>query len=155
MTGTATTLWYALPDLVPSRAARSWVKAALATAVVGWSLRSSRPPLSEGATPSTDGAADGPASEGPSLPPDDGDRVGWRGVVGLVVLVCAVLGGLVGSVVMTVASDRAVHRLGERAARRGASYPHSRHAVILGAAAAVSDLWIRPDSRPRGRPQGS
>lgn len=151
VTGTATTLWYALPDFVSSPAARFWIKTGLATAVIGWSAGSSRPLLSGAATPSSDLPAGDAPSPGPSLPTDR-NRVGWRGVVGLVVLVCAVASGLVASVVVTVAADRAVHRLGEWAARRGALHPHSRNAVVLGVAAALSDLWARPEDRRRRRP---
>ena len=38
LTGTATALWYALPDHVSSRSARVWIKTALATVVIAGSL---------------------------------------------------------------------------------------------------------------------
>ncbi|MGO1510947.1 MAG: hypothetical protein ACTHW4_10295, partial [Actinomycetales bacterium] len=53
--------------------------------------------------------------------------------------------GLVGGIVVlatagTVAQERLLHRLGERLARRGVSYPHTHVGLALGAVVAVSSV---------------
>ncbi len=144
LTGTITAIWYALPDYVSSRRARGWVKVALASVVVGWSLVGDASPSAERGAPAIQTAASSTPPETPSRPPSS-DRVGWMGVAGAVGFVGLVVLGLVGAATLTFAFDRAVHRLGQRAQRRGALHPHTRNGVILGAVAALADLGAKRD----------
>jgi len=69
------------------------------------------------------------------------------GVLGVVGFVGAVVGGVLGMVGTTVAVDRAVYRIGERAARAGAHRPHTRNGVALGVLAALASLVLGRDHR--------
>lgn len=106
--------WYALPDVVRSRRARGWLKAALLVPV------------------GLIGVAEAVLDTGSlGLADDDGPRAGRVAValgVGGLVLAAGAAGILTG--------ERALYRLGERLAARGVSHPHTRIGVAAGLAAA-------------------
>lgn len=146
MTGLATALWYALPDHVASRSARVWVKTGLAAVLVAWSILSDQTSEAARGAPPDQAPAGGTPPEVPS-PPDSSERIRWVGIVGAVGFVGIVVSGLIGSVALTVKVERAVHRLGQRAARGGAPYPHTRNGLVLGVATALVTFGTGRGSR--------
>ena len=137
--GGLTAAWCALPDHVASRRSRAWSKAALATAAVTWYVTRGRPAeTGSGASTVDTAVSDRPDARPVPLEDTAGvELVGIMGVVGLVVAAAALVAG---SFAVTALSDRAVYRLGERLARRGARYPHTRNGLVLGALAALAEF---------------
>lgn len=131
--GALTALWYASPDLVPSRTARAWAKAGLLTASAAVAVRQLR------ATPPASGGE--PASEeGASLP---------ETLRALPLRTKAVAGGvltaaLAGSVAGTVAAERWAHRRGQARAAAGKRLPHTGPALVYGALMAALGLLPAP-----------
>lgn len=149
VTGAVTVLWYAMPDVVRSRAVRASLKAGLLAAGGAYAWRQVRADVDEAA-----GASD--ASPGPlsdeleqvraltARPPVlDADVLGlddaaptararWFPVVAL--------GAVAGVVGGTVAVERAIHRFGERLGQRGVTAPHTRIGAVAGAASVLLTL---------------
>ncbi|MCZ2860652.1 hypothetical protein [Blastococcus sp. VKM Ac-2987] len=131
VTGVATTLHYALPDLVPSRTARGWTKAGI-TAVA---LAAAFPDLrATWATTREQLQVDGEpvfSTAFSSLP-----VVRQAVVLGIG---AAVLAGSAGGV---LAGERWAFRRGEARAAAGKRLPHTGPALVYGALAGV--LWLLP-----------
>lgn len=146
LTGAATVCWYALPDHVRSRRARAVVRAALVAAVVASS------PSTGGAVPSARSRS-AAVPKTPSSPrtatPAPEDEVTVVGVLGVVGFTGAIVGAVLGAVGVTVAVDRTVHRIGDRAARADTRLPHTRVGVVLGALTALASLATEEEAPPR------
>jgi len=130
ITGAATAVHYALPDLVSSRTARGWVKAgltALALAGAGPELRSAW------ATGREQQELDGlsPAQTFAALP------AGSKALA--VGSIAAVLGG---SVAAVVGAERWAFRRGEARAAAGKRLPRTGPALLYGVLAGA--LWLLP-----------
>lgn len=138
--GAVTALWHALPDHLATRRSRVWVKALLASAVVTWSLVRSGWSAAEDGDPPVPGAPAGSAPAQELDAPTTDGRVTGVGAMGAAVFISLVVGGLVGSVALTASADRAVYQLGERAARRGARFPHTLNGAVLGVIAGLMAL---------------
>ena len=131
VTATATTVHYALPDVVRSPTARGWTKAGL-TAVA---LAAAAPELRAAWT-----GARQELGLGGEVPPEGGFAAlpARRRAVVLAppaaVLACAVAG--------LVAAERRAFRHGEARAAAGKRLPHTGPALLYGALAGV--LWLLP-----------
>ncbi|SFK47695.1 hypothetical protein [Cellulomonas sp. KH9] len=159
--GVGTAGYYATPDLLRSRRARGWTKAACVLAVTaagvpeayrGWQATRAGAPGSEalGARPDAGPAAGGAGADGTdpargtpaevwrSVPP------GWRAA-----LTGGALAGAAASVALTVGVERALFRRGEARRVSGVRLPHTRTGLVLGALAAALALYPDPADTPR------
>lgn len=126
VTGLASTAYYATPDLIRSRAARGWAKAALTGVVLAASVPDLRRGLEE--SRARRAAAQDPEEE----------QVDWGELWGSMTprrraSVCAAgAAALAVSVGSVVAIERAVFRRGERRRAAGVRFAHTRPAVVWG-----------------------
>jgi hypothetical protein len=131
VTGVATAVHYALPDLISSRTARGWTKAGLTTLAVAASapeLRAAWVTAREQAT-----------LDGGPLPSDVFRSLPARSKAVVVGSVAAALAGSIGCVVV---AERWAYRHGEARAAHGKRLPHTGPALLYGALA--SGLWFLP-----------
>lgn len=155
--GATATAYYAVPDFVPSRTARGWIKAGLLAAGAAASLpdreeraqmraswddamsaRAARLAAADGTTPDGE-TPDGETPDGgttPDAPPSSVPAL----VVAGVALVAA-------TTVASVAAERWLFRRGEARAAAGVRYPHTRTALVLGGLSTL--LGLIPDSDER------
>lgn len=128
VSGVVTFAWYAMPDVVASRGLRGLLKAGLLGGAVAYGA-------ARGFERSDDAGAPGPGGGGPR----DGGAVG---------------AALVAVGAVTVATESALHRWGERLARRGVRAPHARvglvAAVVAALAGAAGELLTASDEAPSG-----
>lgn len=132
--GAGVVAWYALPDLVRSRTARGWLKAATLVTTTALAVRVTDPAVAavgamppprcpagaeRDATGVRDRASDALATADPRL-------VGAG-------LVAVAAGGLVA----TALGERAIFRAGERLRGRGWSAPHTAIGLVLGTASVL------------------
>lgn len=155
LSGAVSFAWYALPDIVPARRTRGWLKAALTVPLVALGVAQSRRAVDGadddapdgavpvGATVSGDAARDGAArlarvreltSVEPVLDPASLPGVAASGAQ-RAVLVGAGLLVAAGGALLGVVGERAIFRYGERLAARGVRRPHTRIGVVAGLAA--------------------
>ncbi|MDP5181613.1 hypothetical protein QOZ88_03100 [Blastococcus sp. BMG 814] len=126
--GAATALYYATPDLIASRTARGWAKAAI-TAV---SFAASAPDLLAARVAAREVRDEvHPAEVFRSLPA--------RGKAALVGVAATALAGSVAGV---RAGERWAFRRGQARAAAGKRWPHAGPALLYGALA--STLWLAP-----------
>ena len=147
VSGLATTVYYALPDLLHSRRARGWAKAACLVPVVAVSLPTSREEWDELRTSARDARAAlaQAQEEGTEAPAQDGAAVqAGSSVRSKVVVGAAATVALVGSTAATVALERWVFRRGEARAAAGVRYPHTRTALVMGVLSAAVGLIPEP-----------
>ncbi len=131
VTGAATALYYATPDLISSRTVRGWVKAGLTAVSVAASVPDLRAAWATARErQELDGGVD-PSKTFSSLP------AGSKAVV--VGSVAAVLTCSVGGV---LAAERWIFRRGQARAASGKRLPHTGPALLYGALA--SGLWLLP-----------
>ncbi|NEK86852.1 peptidase S9 [Blastococcus saxobsidens] len=128
----ATALYYAMPDLVPSRRARGWTKAGLTAASLAVALPELR---SAWAT-----AREGLAVEGTPPPSEVFRSLPTRSKAVGLGLATAASAGFVGFV---VAAERRAFRHGQARAASGKRLPHTGPALVYGALAGA--LWYLPD----------
>jgi hypothetical protein len=127
VTGLASTAYYATPDLIRSRAARGWAKAALTGVVLAASVSDLRRGLEESRARRAAAAQD----------PEE-EQVDWGELWGSMTprrraSVCAAgAAALAVSVGSVVAIERAVFRRGERRRAAGVRFAHTRPAVVWG-----------------------
>jgi len=152
VTGLATAAYYAVPDVVRSRAARGWLKAGCLAAAVAVSVPTAREGWQEARTAWRDavaeddtadapGTADSPDAPSPDAPgPVSPARQAALGAAGAAALVA--------SVAATVAGERWVFRRGEALAAAGVPFAHTRTGLVLGAVAAALALVPEPSDRP-------
>ena len=120
--GLTTVAWYALPDLVRSRAARTVLKTGLLTAGgVGWVL--ARPQKAAPTGPQGPDAFD-EVFEAVRTEPAKSAAVG-AAIVGL-------------TTAFSIAGEKAIFRFGEKRRARGATGAHTVPALVLGAQGAAS-----------------
>lgn len=142
-TGAATFVWYAMPDVVPSRAARGVVKTVLSGGLAAMSVAQVRRDKAEAAarTAISDdgGALDRVRALTSTEPALDGSVIGR---VNDPKPLCARPGLLaVGAALVTVvvggslAAEWGIHRFGQRLGARGISWPHTRIGIVSGLAA--------------------
>jgi len=143
--GLAATAYYAAPDLIRSRAARGWAKAALTAVVVATSVPDMRRGLAEVRAQREADAqdpqaeqVDWPAMWGSMSPGARASAVGAGAAV------------LAGSVASVVAIERAVFRRGERRRAAGVRFAHTRPALAWGVLTTV--VALLPD-QPAGEPR--
>lgn len=130
--GAATTLWYATPDLIPSRTARGWVKAAIAVA----SLPASVPDLRAARESLREIRADvRPAEVFRALPARSKATVVGIGAI-----------ALAGSVAGVLAGERWAFRRGQARAAAGKRWPHAGPALLYGALAGAMWLTSPPEA---------
>lgn len=136
VTGTATTLYYATPDLIASRRTRGWAKAGLLAVMAAASVPEFR------ATRDTDGdGEDAQGTDSPQMPEwASAHTLGKVAVVGVGVAFIA------SSIASTVAMERWIYRHGQRRAAAGRHLPHTRPALVYGTLAAAVSL--APSSSP-------
>ncbi|MCF6508546.1 hypothetical protein E9549_14190 [Blastococcus sp. MG754426] len=131
--GAATAAWYATPDLIPSRTARGWAKAAIMVA----SLTASAPDLRAARVAFRDLREEvHPAEAWRALPPTSKAALAGVGSTALAASVAGV-----------VAGERWAFRRGQARAAAGKRWPHAGPALVYGALA--SALWLIP---PPGAP---
>jgi hypothetical protein len=131
VTGVATAVYYATPDLISSRTARGWAKAGLTALTVAATV----PELRETwATARERQELDGQA------PPSEVFRsLPARSKAVVLGFVAAVLAGSNGGVLIT---ERKVFRHGQARSASGKRLPHTGPALLYGALA--SGLWFLP-----------
>jgi hypothetical protein len=131
VTGAATTVHYALPDVVPSRAARGWMKAGLSAVALAAAVPDLRSAWA------TARGQQGPDDE---LLPSEAfrSRPARSKAVALAPL-AAVLACAVGGV---VAAERRAFRHGQARAAAGKRLAHTGPALLYGALA--GGLWLLP-----------
>lgn len=157
--GATATAYYAVPDFVPSRTARGWIKAGLLAAGAATTLpdREERAQLraswrdamaARAARRTADGTADstddGTSADGTTT--DDSPSS-----VPVPVVVAAGVGLLAATTVASVAAERWLFRRGEARAAAGVRYPHTRTALVLGGLSLLLGLVPDPDD-PRSGP---
>ncbi len=146
--GAATTAYYATPDVIRSRTARGWAKAALllvATAATlpdartTWQRRRAADP-----TPLTSLTWQDAADEA-EAPGDDAPAPSFRSLPARQQAVIAGVGAVVmaGSVWATVATERWLFRRAEARRLAGARWAHARTGLVMGGVAAA--LALIPD----------
>ncbi|WP_299951106.1 hypothetical protein [uncultured Modestobacter sp.] len=140
--GVLTALWYASPDLVPSRTARAWAKAGLLTVSAAMAVRQLQD--LEPATGTAPSLSTGPVTGTGTDPVTGAEPAGEPGpslsetLRALPLRRKAVAGGVVtvalaASVAGTVAAERRAHRRGEARAAAGKRLPHTGPALVYGA----------------------
>ena len=139
-TGAVSALYYATPDLIPSRTARGWVKAAL-TAV---SVAQSWPELRAAWVTVRREVGEQVAAAYEGLP-----AVGKAVVLGSV---AAALGAATGGV---VTAERWVFRRGQARAAAGRRLPHTGPALLYGALSAGLRLLPPPSDDSAGPADGT
>ena len=130
--GAATALWYATPDVIPSRTVRGWVKAGILTA----SLAVSAPELRAAWRDTRDQLAAVPGGEGAEavrtpLPTRTKVVLAGAAAVGLTLAARGV-----------AAAERWAFRHGQARAAAGKRLPHTGPALVYGAATVA--LWFVP-----------
>ncbi|MGY1722123.1 hypothetical protein [Blastococcus sp. SYSU DS0533] len=130
--GATTALWYATPDLIPSRTARGWAKAAILAA----SLTASTPDLRAARAAVRDVRDE--VRPGELLRPLPATRK--AALAGIAAT------ALAGSVAGVLAGERWAFRRGEARAAAGKRWPHAGPALLYGALA--STLWLTPPPPP-------
>ena len=149
--GLGTTAYYATPDLIASRTARGWTKAAIlgviATAAVPDFLavrdemrRATATKAGALAGPEPQEVPDGP--DGPAPVPTAAEVFESMGPRGKVAVVGAAAGALALTAGLTVAAERWMFRHGEARAAAGRRLPHTGPALAYGALATA--LWLIP-----------
>ena len=129
LTGSLTAVYYATPDLVPSRTARGWVKAGLTAVSVATSL----PDIRAAWVPVRREVGGAFATSYAGLP--------VQGKVVVLGSVAALLSAATGGV---LAAERWVFRHGEARAAAGRRLPHTGPALLYGALAAGLRLLPPP-----------
>ena len=164
LNGAVVCVWYAMPDHLPGRGRRAAAKTFLLLVGALPSIRLTRRDdgpqfhVGQGAPPVGTARRGKPTAHEERTPgsdeevtsADDGAGTGEEGRSSRIEAALARLSpaaaiGLVGGIVVlatagTVAQERLLHRLGERLARRGVSYPHTHVGLALGAVVAVSSV---------------
>jgi hypothetical protein len=138
--GAATTAYYASPDVITSRTARGWTKAALTAVMFATAVPDLRAARAEMTARESQGRR----------APVDADTVDTRPTgrkVAMAGSVAAVLAWSVGSVVVV---ERWVFRRGEARAAAGTRLPHTRAALLFGVLAAAISLIPDPSERSGG-----
>lgn len=168
--GAATTAYYAVPDLTRSRAVRGLVKTACTAVVVGVSLPATPAGVAElreqwqelkaggPGGPDRSAALDNPVPDGTDpdgTDPDTDDPTrevatdapGDRAGAPVAVAVAAGAAALAVSGVLTVVTERWIHRRAEARGAAGARLPHTRTGLVMGALSAALALLPEPDDR--------
>lgn len=133
VTGLGTAGYYAVPDLLASRTARGWARAACLAVVAAASVPDARAARAAWSRAQADGEAAGL--------PDALTMPLW----GKVLAGTAVGGLLAGVVRLVVVVERWVYRRGQTRAAAGRRLPHARDGLLLGALAA--GLALPPNPR--------
>ncbi|TYP88963.1 hypothetical protein [Blastococcus xanthinilyticus] len=141
VSGAATALYYALPDVVPSRLARGWVKAAVVTVSLAASLPGARAAWNqrpEGQEADQDGEGT------PGLTTAFRAMPAGKKAVALALPTAVIAGGVGGM----LAAERKIYRRGEARAAAGKRLAHTGPALLYGLLAGVLRLVQGPlDSR--------
>jgi hypothetical protein len=153
--GAGTFVWYAMSDVVASRGLRGLLKTGIVAAAGAWVWVQVRREHDHGhdeaAVRDDDGGAGAGGSADASGSPDttariraltstvpvlDGERAGLRPehLLGSLPWAPLALGAVVtaASIAGTVATERAIHRFGDRLGARGVAAPHTRIGVVAG-----------------------
>jgi hypothetical protein len=151
--GAATTAYYATPDVIRSRTARGWAKAALLLVATAATLPDARATWQHKRTaeptPLTSLTWQDAADE-VEAPGDDAPAPSFRSLPARKQAVIAGVGAAVmaGSVWATVATERWLYRRAETRRVAGARWAHTRTGLVMGGVAAA--LALIPDP-----PEGS
>lgn len=149
--GLTVALWYAVPDYVhgkgPRAVAKTAVSAAGAVALVWGPARSSTLAVSgdeeskttqpDQGAPASSGTVDGRRNTKPAL------VFGMGGAL------------LVAGIGLSLATERWIHRFGNRMARQGTLLPHTAIGLVAGSLAVLADLDELPAQHQGGVPVGS
>lgn len=133
---TATALWYAMPDFVPSRARRAALKTALLAGAGAYGLSLGR---------GLDNDHSSLDVAGPETAPSDGEAL-RQGIM----IVAAGAALVSGAVILERFIQRSAHRLGER----GVKYPNTVMGLALGALTALAQKGIRRATGNRAQLKG-
>lgn len=136
VTGAATTLHYASPDVIADRRTRGWAKVALTGAALTASVPELRATWSE----------QQPAGGEASLPELYRSMPATRKAVALAPVV-AVVGAMVGWLALM---ERLIFRRGQRRAAAGKRLPHTGPALVYGSLAGLLWLVSPPGDGPDG-----
>jgi hypothetical protein len=141
VSGITTTAYYASPDLVRSRTARAWIKAACLGAAFAASLPDLR---------TLRAARD--ADPEPVAPTGTSDAIAPSRRV-----VLATTASVVGGLALMVATERWIFRRGEVRAAAGVPLAHTRPAVVLGLITAALAVLPEPSGTeaPASTPGGA
>ncbi|SFO74215.1 hypothetical protein SAMN05660464_0891 [Geodermatophilus dictyosporus] len=131
VTGVATAVHYATPDLVPSRTARGWTKAGITALAVAASVPELRATWAD--------VREQQQREGEALPVEALRSLPVRSRVVVLASVGAVLAGSIGGIVL---AERWAFRHGQARAAAGRRWPHTGPALLYGAVA--GGLWFLP-----------
>lgn len=137
VTGLGTALYYATPDVLPSRTARGWAKAGLTAVAVAASAPEVRAEWANARHELV--AAGDPAEAFAALPAASKAVVLGAGA--------AVLAGALGGL---LAVERSVFRRGQARAAAGKRLAHTGPALLYGVLA--GGLWLIPPPPPRATP---
>ncbi|MBO0898552.1 hypothetical protein J1G42_01060 [Cellulomonas sp. zg-ZUI222] len=152
--GVGTVGYYATPDLLRSRRARGWAKAACVLVVTaagvpeayrGWRATRDAAAGAPGAGSDAGSPSGGTVPDGADAPRGALSEAwrsvppGWRAA-----LTGGALAGAATSVALTVGIERALFRRGEARRASGVRLPHTRTGVALGVLAAALALYPDP-----------
>ena len=131
VTGVGTFVYYATPDLISSRTARGWAKAAITTVAFAASLPDLRAAWAT--------AREGRRLDGEPPPSELFRSLPTSGKAVLLGFVAVALTGTIGGVVL---AERWAFRHGQVRAAAGRRLPHTAPALVYGAVA--GGLWFLP-----------
>lgn len=134
LTGAATVLYYATPDVVRSRTARGWLKAGLTAVTFAASVPELRAMRAAARTGDDEDVATTALEDLTTMP--------TRRKVAGVGVAAAFVGSSVGGL---VATERWIFHRGEARAAAGQRLPHTRVALLLGALSTAIALVPSPD----------
>ncbi|MGP5607738.1 hypothetical protein [Arthrobacter rhombi] len=150
--GAAVALWYALPDYMHRRSSRVLAKLAILAAAGAFFARRQDPdslptaPLAEGTTPGRGSGHLDAAGQGHSADTTAGTRARLKNLdPGLLIGLGATI--LIVGIGANIATERRIHRFGERLKANGSSRPHTAIGLIAGSLAALASLDELPSPR--------
>ncbi len=158
--GAAVALWYALPDYVDRRSPRVLAKLVILAAAGAFFARRQDPDslptalLAEGTTPGRGSGHQDTADQGHSADKTAGARARLKNLnPGLLIGLGATV--LIAGVGANVATERWIHRFGNRLARKGTLLPHTAIGLVAGSLTVLAGLDELPDRQRTGRPESS
>ncbi|WP_417217681.1 hypothetical protein [Arthrobacter sp.] len=136
ISGLAVALWYATPDYLRGRRSRAVAKTAIlsgAAAAFAWA------PASPSAPPVPDDAAlgDTPREPGAPAPAGTGGRR-WTANPRVVIVVGGAL--LLAGIGLNIATEKWIHRFGDRLVRKGTLLPHTAIGLVAGSLTVLAGL---------------
>lgn len=158
--GVAVALWYSLPDYVGRRSPRVLVKLAILAGAGAFFARRQDPdslptaPSAEGAMPGHGSGQRDTADQRHSADKTTGTRARLKNLnPGLLIGLGATV--LVASVGANVATERWIHRFGNRLARKGTLLPHTAIGLVAGSLTVLAGFDELPGRQRIDRPESN